>query len=220
MARRLGVTPSAVTQACRPGGTLHPALNGKGINVLHEAAQAWLARKAAETSTSTAPIDVVATDPDDDTTEPAKGDPPAITPAEAEAALGPWRAQVNLGTLIEPLSTLTEQYGDAKEFTGWVKSRKILEDALKAQRMRERVEGRLIARTTVQRMIEKVDDAFRLMLTDAPRTVATQVAPNDMARCTAVVRDALEQILSKGKEQMLLSLRADDPEADLMEAAE
>ena len=69
-------------------------------------------------------------------------------------------------------------------------------------------------------MIQKIDDAFRLMLTDAPRTIATQIAPTDMARCTQVVRDVLEQILSKGRDQMLMSLRADDPLAPLMEAAE
>jgi hypothetical protein len=215
MARRLGVTPSAVTQATKSGGMLAPALVGKGINVLHEAAQAWLARKAAET-TITAPIDVVATEADDDPTNSAS--PPSAT--EAEAALGPWRAQVDLASLVEPLSTLTERYSDAKEFAAWIKCRKALEEALKAQMLRERVAGRLIARTTVQRMIEKIDDAFRLMLTNAPRTIATQIAPNDMARCTQVVRDALEQILSKGQEQMLMSLRADDPEADLVEAAE
>lgn len=217
MARRLGVTPSAVTQACRPGGTLQPAVSGKGINVLHEAAQAWLQRKAADVSTITAPIDVAATELDDDTTE-VTASPPSTT--EAEASLGPWRAQVDLESLVEPLSTLTERYGSSKELSDWVKCRKTLEEALKAQMLRERVAGRLIARTTVDRMIQKVDDAFRLMLTDAPRTVATQVAPNDMARCTAVVRDALEQILTKGREQMLMSLQADDPLAPLMEAAE
>jgi len=216
MARRLGVTPSAVTQACRPGGTLHAALNGKGINVLHEAAQAWLERKSADVSTITAAIDEAAVEHDDDTTEATT----SASPTEAETTLGPWRAQIDLQSLVEPLSTLTEKYGDSKEFAAWTKCRKTLEDALKAQRMRERVEGRLIARTTVDRMIGKIDEAFRLMLTDAPRTVATQVAPNDMARCTQVVRDALEQILWKAKDHMLMSLRADDPEADLMEAAE
>jgi len=80
MARRLGVTPSAVTQACRPGGTLHPALIGKGINILHDAAQAWLERKAAE-QTSTAPIDVVAMDPDDEAE--AKGVHSVHTPSAA-----------------------------------------------------------------------------------------------------------------------------------------
>jgi hypothetical protein len=195
---------------------LAPALIGKGINVLHDAAQAWLQRKATEASSTAAPIDVAATDPDVDTTEATD----SASPLEAEAALGPWRAQIDLESLVEPLSTLTEKYGDAKEFAAWTKCRKTLEEALKAQMLRERVAGRLIARTTVQRMIEKVDDAFRMILTNAPRTVATQVAPNDMARCTAVVRDALEQILSKGREQMLMSLRADDPSADLVEAAE
>ncbi len=214
MARRLGVTPSAVTQACRPGGTLHAALNGKGINVLHEAAQAWLQRKAADPSTITAPIDVAVVESDEDTTEVT------ASPLEAEAALGPWRAQVDLKSLLEPLSTLTERYGDSKEFTAWVKCRKTLEEALKAQRLRQHVEGCLIARRTVQRMIEKVDDAFRLMLTDAPRSIATRIAPNDMAHCSQIVRDALEQILTKGKEQMIMSLQADDPEASLTEAAE
>jgi hypothetical protein len=102
----------------------------------------------------------------------------------------------------------------------WIQQRKFLAAARKEEMLQARVAGRLIARSTVERMIGKMDEAFRLMLTDAPRTVATQIAPNDMARCTAVVRDALEQILTKCKDQMIMSLRADDPLAPLMEAAE
>lgn len=220
MARRLGVTPSAVTQACRPGGILHPALVGKGINVLHEAAKAWLERKSAEPSTTGA-IDVAATDLDS-TEEPPKGVNPVPSPSanEAEPALSPWRAQVDLESLVEPLSTLTEHYGSSKEFSDWVKCRKTLEEALKAQMLRERVAGRLIARTTVERMVEKIDEAFRLMLSDAPRSIATRIAPNDMANTTAVIRDAMEQILQRGKTDMVMVLQADDPLSPLMEAAE
>jgi len=220
MARRLGVTPSAVTQACRPGGILHPALVGKGVNALHEAAKAWLDRKAAEPSTA-APIDVA--EPDVDTTDEApKGVRPVHPPSgdEAEAALTPWRAQVDLESLVEPLSTLTERYGSSKEFSDWVKCRKTLEEALKAQMLRERVAGRLIARTTVERMVEKIDEAFRLMLSDAPRSIATRIAPHDMVNTTSVIRDAMEQILQRGKTDMVMVLQADDPLSPLMEAAE
>lgn len=217
MARRLGVTPSAVTQACRPGGPLEPACVQKKINVLHEAAQSWLARRVEQ-----APIDVDTVTPDDDTAETAlaKGTHTVSTPSEAATETeAPWQA-VDLERLEEPLRTLTLVYGDAPQMAPWIQQRKHLAAARKEEMLQARVAGRLIARTTVERLIQKVDDAFRLMLTDAPRTIATQIAPTDMARCSAVARDAMEQILTKCKDQMVMSLRADNPLASLEEAAE
>lgn len=218
MARRLGVTPSAVSQACKPGGILHPALTdgGKGINVLHEATRAWLERKAEKRPPIKGAAPIIMTEappdePDHDTTP---------TPEEAEAALGPWRSQVDLESLLEPLSTLTEKYGDSKEFAAWIKCRRALEEALKAQMLRERVAGRLIARTTVARLMDHVDTAFRFLLADAPRTVATRIAPNDMARTAAIIRDVMEAILDRARLGMAQSLEADNPESPLEVAAE
>lgn len=214
MARRLGVTPQAVGKACRPGGILHPALidGGTRINLNHEAAQTWIARRAEKPRPKImGPL--VTTSVEEDEPEPR-------APSDVEAELGAWRAHCDLETFVEPLSTLTDKYGSWKEFSDWVKCRKTLEEALKAQMLRQRTAGQLVARTTVQRMIEKIDEGFRLVLSDAPRSVAARIAPNDMARCSQIVREALEEILTRSRTAMLMSLDADDPTERLVEAAE
>jgi hypothetical protein len=113
MARRGGVTPGAITQACAAGRPLEPACVGKQINVTHEAAQSWLARRAEH-----APIDVDsvdAVDPDEEETPPAKrartvrspSAPPSSAPVgtvATETTDAPW-ASVDLETLEEPLRT-------------------------------------------------------------------------------------------------------------------
>src|SRR5690349_10227689 len=48
-ARALGVTRGAVTKACRPHRRLHGAVRKGGIDVLHPAAQAWLAETRQRT---------------------------------------------------------------------------------------------------------------------------------------------------------------------------
>jgi hypothetical protein len=69
-------------------------------------------------------------------------------------------------------------------------------------------------------MLSHLDVGFRLLLTDAPRKIATRIAPNEMVTVSAIVRDAMEQILEAAKAQMLTSLAADDPLLPLAEAAE
>src|SRR5690606_20261558 len=44
-ARRARVSESAIAQACRPGGSLHAALDGRLIDLSHEAAKAYLRGK-------------------------------------------------------------------------------------------------------------------------------------------------------------------------------
>jgi hypothetical protein len=207
MARKLGVSRAAVTQACREGGRLHDACEGTAVNVLHDAARHWLfEREGARLELPPIPVD------DDPPEEPR----PA---AQLQAELGA-RGLVELADMAEPLTLLTEKYGDAKAFEGWVRTRKALEEARKAEMLRERIEGRLIARTTVTRMIEHIDAAFRLLLSDAPRAIATRVAPTDVARVAAMMRDIMSQHLKTCREHMDQSLANDDPMAPLMEAAE
>jgi len=136
---------------------------------------------------------------------------------EAELGAHKW---TNLAELAEPLTVLTEKYGDAKEFEGWIRGRKALEEARKAQMIRERLEGRLIARTTVVRMFEHIDTAFRLLLSDAPRSIATRIAPQDVATTAALVRDVMSQHLAACRGKIDVSLASDDPMAPLAEAAE
>lgn len=225
LARRAGIAASGVTAACRPGGFLARAVVGKGINALHPAVTTWLARKAAEREQAFAALEdgeelpTPGGDEDDGGEGGEATAGPLPSSAESEASLGPWRTQVDLATLTEPLTTLTERYGDAREMASWVKVRKLLEEARRAEMLRERVAGRLIARSTVVRMLDHLDAAFRLILTDSPRTVAIRIAPQDQARCSAIVRDALEQILDKARQQMTVALEADDPLAPLTEVA-
>jgi len=207
MARQLGVTRPAVTQACRPKGRLHPACVGKSINVLHEAARRWLGERAARTK-DLPPI------PMDD------GERPSDRPiADLEQELGP-RQSTNLADLAEPLTTLTETYGEVRAFDGWVKCRKTLEEARKAAMLRQRIEGRLVPRTTVVLMLGHVDVAFRLLLSDAPRSIATHLQPQDMTAATTRIRDVMSQLLVACREHMAAALEADDTMAPLLEAAE
>jgi hypothetical protein len=212
MARKLGVSRAAVTQACREGGRLHAACEGNSVNVLHKAARAWLfEREGLRLEQPPEPIPPIEVDADPE--EPRR------PVASLEAELGPGQ-QIDLDTLEEPLTTLTERYGDVRDFEGWVRTRKALEEARKAEMLRERIEGRLIARTTVNRMLEHVDMAFRLLLSDAPRAIATRIAPQEVASVAALVRDVMSQHLKSCREHMDQSLAADDPLAPLAEAAE
>lgn len=152
---------------------------------------------------------------DDD--EPEDGRGRSIEDLEAELGQKKW---TNLAELAEPLTALTERYGDAREFESWIRGRKALEEARKAQMLRERLEGRLIARTTVVRMFDHLDTTFRLLLSDAPRAIATRIAPQDVATVAALVRDVMSQHLVACRSKLDVSLASDDPMAALAEAAE
>lgn len=231
LARRLGVSRASVTKACRKGGRLAPAVSGKAVNALHPASRSWLAERSRKSSArkssarraeaerrapeldrgdDEAPesIAVDAPDPpDDDDDEP---------PAPVE--FGAW-LEADLAELADPLTRLTERYGSAPAFTAWVKARKQLEEARKAEMLRERVAGRLIARTTVDRMIDHLDVAFRLLLTDAPRAIAIRLGCANAADAGRVIRDMMGQHLTAAQTQMAAALEADDPMAPLTEAA-
>jgi hypothetical protein len=138
---------------------------------------------------------------------------------DLEAELGP-RKWTDLAALAQPLTVLTERYGDAREFEPWIRARKALEEARKAQMLRERLEGRLIARTTVVRMFEHLDTSFRMLLSDAPRAIATRIAPQDVATVAALIRDVMSQHLVACQTKFDQSLANDDPMAPLAEAAE
>jgi hypothetical protein len=226
MARRLGLSRPSVTKACRPGGRLASAVKGVGVNCLHPTAKRWLADRKARAALPPPPlpppvepgIPVDAPDPPDDD-ELASGE--RTGPVGPEQLVGAWldRGSLDLDDLSEPLTRLTERYGSAPELAAYVKCRKILEEARRAEMLRERIAGRLIARTTVVRVVDHVDSAFRILLTDAPRAIATRLGCADMPAATALIRDIMSQHLEAAQSHMVASLEADDPMAPLMEAA-
>ena len=127
---------------------------------------------------------------------------------------------VDLDELGSLLSTITERFGELAAVQAHVRCRKLLEEARKAEMIRQRIEGRLIARTTVLRMVDHIDVAFRLLLSDAPRSIATRLSAPDMAAATAMIRDVMGQSLEAARDHMLAALEADDPMMPLAEAAE
>ncbi len=213
MARRLGVSRTTVTKACQPGKRLAPACRGMEVNVLHPAARKWLEQRQAA-----APREPEL-DPANDLSAPIPGEVPPDAPSPV-GNLMPWQASLDLSELEQPLTELTERYGSAEAFTAWVKARGALEQARKNEMLRERVAGRLIARTTVVRMVDHVDAAFRILLSDAPRSIATRLGLADPAGAAALIRDILSQQLTAAQSHMIASVEADDPMAPLMEAAE
>lgn len=246
MARKLGISRAAITKACRAGGRLEPACDGASINVLHEVAQRWLVERSGsldasdgatprrETPRRAAPELVELPPARASRRRPSPPPPPIDLPPieidedeperrqsikDLEEQLGT-RQWTNLAELAEPLTVLTESYGDAREFEQWIRARKALEEARKAQMLRERLEGRLIARTTVVRMFDHIDTAFRLLLSDAPRALATRIAPQDVAAVGALAREIMSQHLVTCRDKLNQSLASDDPMAALAEAAE
>jgi hypothetical protein len=180
--------------------------------VLHDASRRWLAQREAVTQELPSLLEAPA-----DAASPAAPATPQ-TAEEIQSELGPWRDKIDLESLVEPLTALTEKYGDHREFTKWIGARKALSQARREEMLQARVAGKLIARTTVERMISHVDVAFRLILSDAPRSIATRIAPENMAAVASIIRGAMEQILNAGRTHMLESLHADDPSSPLMEA--
>lgn len=219
MARRLELSRPSVTKACRAGGRLAPACKGLAVNVLHPAARRWLAERRAATRAATvelpppeAPIPV-------DEVDDSELDDERPSAAELERELGAGQ-RIDLDELAIILTDLTDRFGEAHAVLPWVRCRKTLEEARKAGMLRERVAGRLIARTTVVRMVDHVDTAFRLMLSDAPRTIATRLSAPDMPAAIAMIRDAMGQFLESARDHMIAALEADDPMMPLAEAAE
>lgn len=199
-------TPQRAAPEPEPG----PELQGSGRVYLPPAPARTPRRRPAPVP---APVELPPIGVDDDEHEDGG------TIEDLEDELGS-RKCIDLAELAEPLTVLTERYHDAKEFEGWIRARKALEEARKAQMIRERLEGRLIARTTVVRMFEHLDTAFRLLLSDAPRAIATRIAPQEVATVAALVRDVMSQHLNACRSKIDVSLESDDPMAPLAEAAE
>jgi hypothetical protein len=216
MARRLGVTRGAVTRQCDPGGPLAAACNGKWVDVSHPAAQRQLAKSAAARGMPLAEVEAP-----EAPEAPEPEAPPDAEPIDVEALrsvsasgsasdlLGPELAELATGGKVEPAL-----------LPGLLRCRKLYAEARHKEILQARVEGKVIARTTVINAFGHVDVAFRLLLTDAPRAIAMRLGAANMPAAAAMIRDVMEQQLEACRSHIAASIEADDPLAPLMEAAE
>ncbi len=166
LARLAGVTPAAITKACKHG--LAPARVDDRIDLDHEAAKAYLAsrRKApAKPRPSAEPKEPVKR------TGRRGAEPPPIPidAAQAEAA----NAVINgVGSYMDlTLTELIERFGTVRQFKDWLEALKKIEDIRSARLDNDAAEGRLIDRELVKtHMFGAFEAQNRRLLMDMPKT--------------------------------------------------
>jgi AcrR family transcriptional regulator len=201
LARRLGVSRSAVTKECRDGGRIHEACAGTAVDVTHPRVQRWLAQRELATR------DIEPPEPGARLDEPDPEEP-INEPQDLLEALATERPA--------PLTDIK----DPVMVERWVRTHKLTEEAIKAKRLRERVERNLLPKMTVDRIFAAVETGFRLLLSDTPRALAIRIAPERQVEITAMARDLMSQHLAAARARMVAILEADDPTEPLLEAAE
>jgi hypothetical protein len=183
-ARLAGVSPMAITKACRKA--LAPACERDRIRGNHPAAAAYLAAKGrALPATDGAPTASPAA------TRKQRGRPTTLRPAprkgrattttrrpkQADPEPGQPRAEATeLEAFARLLRPLADRYGTARGFRDWLLALKDLE-AIRAKMLEnEETEGRLISRELVKtHVLGAVEAANRRLLTDSPKTIARRL---------------------------------------------
>lgn len=152
-ARLAGVTPAAITIACRT--ELEPACDGDRVDADHPIAIAYLERRNTRVNPGPPPKAKSAPRDDDAPTETTED-------IERYAAL----------TLRE----LVEKFGTERKFRDWLAALKTIEDIRRTRLDNDETERRLISRELVKTHIfAAIDGSFRRLLSDAPKTIARRV---------------------------------------------
>jgi hypothetical protein len=184
LARRKGVSKSAISKAVLPGGPLEAAHlpNGR-IDLDHAATQAWLESDAPEQSAGV----------------PA----PAGTPKPEDID--------QLGELT--LNEIVERYGSLQGFLDYVDARKKIAEIHRLELQNAETEGDLISRDLVRtHVFGMIDAVFRRMLTDTVKTVAGRIfqlvkADGTLEEAEAVAQDLVSATLAPLKTSAARTLR-------------
>jgi hypothetical protein len=218
-ARRAGVSKPAITKAMK--GPLLAARQGNRIDCQHPAAAAYLAAKTAPPAPKPAPPAKPTVPPRADKpsapTPPAKktrSAPSAPTPKAKPAPAAPsdptpvnlslpdeaW-LQLPRGTDQElanykaKLLPLVKRFGGEKAFQDWLKSLKDMELISKTRLDNGERAGHLVSRAHVKtHVFGLIDGMLRLLLTDAPKTIASRAftmarSGHSLEECEAMARE-------------------------------
>lgn len=187
-ARRAGVSPAAITKACR--AALAPACVDDRIDSAHDAALEYLAKhgRAPDGGRSTVarPHAIGASDP----TAPGPETDDPEEPLELD----------KYGDLT--LRELVERFGTERRFRDWVESLGAITRIRREQMSFQASRGELINREMVRTGVFALLDATnRRLLRDAPKTVARRVsaaakAGQSMEQREKLVRDVISSQLS------------------------
>lgn len=202
LARRLQVSKSAVSKECKPGGRIHAAIVGTGIDQGHPDVQRWMSIRRAQEADYSPP-------------EPEPG--ARVDEPEPEPIAEP---QDLLHVLTTQRPEPIEDVKDPAIVERWVRTHKLTEEAIKAKRLRERVERSLIPKATFDRFFGAIETSVRLLLSDTPRALAIRLDPGRQVELSAMVRDLMSQHLTTMMDRIVAILEADDPTDPLVEVAE
>lgn len=232
-----GVSPAAMTKACRPGNSLHPACDGKRIDAAHPAALEYLSRQAGKGTPKPkkdrpAPKQPTAPQPKPTrrnkaekikmsmamavAANPSTPIAPTVANSAAQADNRPPIDQVpeNIRAFLSfTLEQLVRMYGTDTAFLDWLRATKVIED-IQATRIRNaEAAGELVRRDVVKvAIIDPFDEVHRRMLSDGAKTIAKRVATMAQAGCSAeemekLVRDQLGSFIAPAKDKITRMLK-------------
>lgn len=204
-ARRAGVSPSAVTQACRESGALREACVGDLIDIGHEAARAYLRGKGI------VPPRAAIREPDPAPPEsadpPENYDLPELSPNFRER-------YPDVSTCLDlPLRVIVDEFGTIKKFREATTARKEIA-AAHAQEIKNKERlGQLIERDFVETYVfGLLEELSRRLLSDAPRTIVRSIyalakANVGIEQAELDVKGQISANLKRAQEQMTRRLR-------------
>ncbi len=237
-ARLAGVSPAAITKACR--GLLKAARVGNRVHVDHPAAEAYLAGKGS----SAAALDagwggaVVPAAAPTRAAKPGPKRPPRAARAPTKAAQKAKKAPrkpttprpspsvppppkvpapkeiTELQELQELLRPLVERYGTSRNFRDWLLSLKDTELILAKHLANEEAMGRLISKELVSaHVLGALGGLTRKLLRDTPKTLARKVvALRSVEDVERVIREHIGSQIVPVKDKVIRLLR--DPDED------
>jgi hypothetical protein len=229
-ARRCGVSKPAITNACKK--ELAPACVGDRIDVDHESARAYMARKGVRLGEMVSAVPVAAAP----AAAPTKGRKNAASVAGAPTT-GRQRKQPRAATTPAPgpspdvgsplpgssddledlanaLRPFLERFGTDESFKLWLGALKEIELIREKRLKNEETEGRLISRELVKvHVFGAIEAANKRLLADAPKTVASRLfeiarsSTGSLEQGERLVRDELASHLRPLKATAARNLR-------------
>lgn len=198
-ARMCGVSPSAVTKACR--GKLKPALHRDRVDVEHAAAVAYLASHkkgngAADARTVNGDGGGPQPPAPDKNGRRVDGVSPVVVHNED-----------NLGAYADmTIRDIVNQFGTERVFKDWLEAHSKIEDVEQKRIRNQEYRGELVRRDLVRRTVFSAwEDSNRRLLGDVPRTLVARLYAAALSEVSKeeserVVKEIISGVLRNVKE--------------------
>lgn len=176
LAKLAKVSMPNVTQLCRPGELLHPAVAGKLIDAGHPVVVQWLVDRAeAPDGVAISRRAQRAKGKSNPTKKTLKRVIP-VTPTEVSGLNDSGTSSDASSWADLSLREVSSRFGGEPQFTNWIKALAIIETVRERRLKNEESEGSLIARSLVEtHLLGLIEEQHQRLLTDLPKTLARTV---------------------------------------------